>query len=105
MLPLAFSVCVRKIGRTGYSISVEISENRLAKVKRNVVLDSPAKYRLIAPAVIASHPLASASAIPPSALTTTTSSGGARQTVSRTKPTSATPKSPGVLTELVQTGL
>ena len=47
----------------------------------------------------------SASAMPPSALTTTTSNGGARHTVRRTKPTSAMPKSPGVLTELVQTGL
>jgi hypothetical protein len=36
---------------------------------------------------------------------TTTTSGGARQTVRRTKPMSAIPKSPGVLTELVQTGL
>jgi hypothetical protein len=36
---------------------------------------------------------------------TTTTSGGARQTVRRTKPTSAMPKSPGVLTELVQRAL
>src|ERR1700728_3508264 len=49
--------------------------------------------------------LAIAKAIPPSAPTMTTRSGGARQTVRSTKPTSATPKSPGVLTELVQTGL
>jgi len=34
-----------------------------------------------------------------------TNSGGARQTVRRTNPTSAMPKSPGALTELVQTGL
>lgn len=46
-----------------------------------------------------------AKAIPPGALTTTTKSGGARQTVRRTNPTTATPKSPGVLTELVQTGV
>ena len=37
--------------------------------------------------------------MPPSALTITTTSGGARQAVRRTKPTSAIPKSPGVLTE------
>ncbi len=45
-----------------------------------------------------------ASAMPPSAPTTTTRSGGAFQAVNSTKPISATPKSPGVLTELVQTG-
>src|SRR6516164_8652738 len=49
--------------------------------------------------------MACARAIPPSALTMTTRSGGARQTVRMTKPTSTMPKSPEVLTELVQTGL
>jgi hypothetical protein len=51
------------------------------------------------------QPLAKGSTMPPSALTTTTNSGGARQTVRRTNPTSATAKSPGAFTELVQTGL
>ena len=43
--------------------------------------------------------------IPPSALMTTTTSGGVRQTVRSTKPTSAIAKSPGALTDVVQTGL
>jgi hypothetical protein len=45
------------------------------------------------------------SAAPPKALAMTTTSGGNRQTVSSIKPTSTTPKSPGVFTELVQSGL
>jgi hypothetical protein len=48
MLPLAFSVCVRNTGNTGYSISVEVSANKLAKARRNEFLERPAKYRLIA---------------------------------------------------------
>jgi len=51
------------------------------------------------------HDTVCARAMPPSALRMTTTSGGARQAVSRTKPTRAIPKSPGVLTELVHTGL
>jgi len=51
------------------------------------------------------HELANSRATPPIALTTTTSNGGARQTARRAKPTRATPKSPGVFTEFVQTGL
>jgi 2-polyprenyl-6-methoxyphenol hydroxylase-like FAD-dependent oxidoreductase len=46
-----------------------------------------------------------ASAMPPSALNATTNSGGARQATSSTNPTSATPKSAGVLTEVAHTGL
>src|SRR5262249_34551259 len=52
-----------------------------------------------------SHKLPNESVTPPSALTMTTTSGGGRQTVSRMKPTSASAKSPGVLTELVQSGV
>jgi 2-polyprenyl-6-methoxyphenol hydroxylase-like FAD-dependent oxidoreductase len=43
--------------------------------------------------------------IPASALITTTSNGGARQATNSTNPISATPKSAGVLTEVVHTGL
>src|SRR5215475_9188162 len=46
-----------------------------------------------------------ANPMPPSALMTTASRGGARQTVSSTKLTSAIPKSPGTFTALVHTGL
>ncbi len=46
-----------------------------------------------------------ASAMPPIALTATTNSGGACHTVKSTNPTSATPKSPGAMTEVVHTGL
>jgi hypothetical protein len=48
---------------------------------------------------------ANANAIPPQALTATTTSGAARQATNSTKPTSATPKSPGVFTVVVHTGL
>jgi hypothetical protein len=78
----------------------------LAKGRRNVFLEGPARLVGSLSRTWTSHPvMACASAIPPSALTTTTTSGGARQTVRRTKQTRAIPKSPGVLTELVQTGL
>jgi hypothetical protein len=43
-------------------------------------------------------------ATPPKTPTITTTSGGSRHTASRTKATKATPKSPGALTELVQSG-
>jgi len=66
-----------------------------------VLMVSRTRYRTAAPDPAET----TATMIPPSALTVTTTSGGARQTVRRTKPTSAMPKSPGVLTELVQTGL
>lgn len=42
---------------------------------------------------------------PPTAQTATATSGGARQAVRRTKPISATATSPGVLTDVVHTGL
>src|SRR5258707_15197587 len=42
---------------------------------------------------------------PPIALTATTASGGASHIVNSTNPMRATPKSPGPLTEVVQTGL
>src|ERR1700731_1798501 len=48
---------------------------------------------------------ANPSPIPPTALIATTTSGGACQTARRTNPTSASAKSPGVFTALVQTGL
>jgi choline dehydrogenase-like flavoprotein len=43
--------------------------------------------------------------IPASALIATTSNGGARQATNSTNPIRATPKSAGVLTEVVHTGL
>jgi len=43
MLPLAFSVWVRNTGRRGYSISVEISANRLAAASKKMFFDSPAR--------------------------------------------------------------
>src|ERR1700730_13483100 len=46
-LPLAFRVCVRKIGRIGTSISVEISANKLVRASRNVFLERPLKYRYV----------------------------------------------------------
>src|SRR5260221_7647964 len=49
--------------------------------------------------------LASARTAPPIALTATTASGGASHIVNSTNPMRATPKSPGPLTEVVQTGL
>src|ERR1700733_2582744 len=55
--------------------------------------------------VRAPHPPPNASATPPSALTMTTTSGGRRQTVSSTKPTSASPKSPGPFTAVTHSGL
>src|SRR4029077_5424939 len=42
--PSAFKVCVRKIGRIGSTISVEMSENRLDSASRNEFRDRPAKY-------------------------------------------------------------
>jgi hypothetical protein len=54
---------------------------------------------------LARHYSVRAMTMPPSALMMTTTSGGARQAVNKTKPTTASPKSSGVLTELVQTGL
>ena len=47
-------------------------------------LDRPKKYRWIALPATATHPLASAKAIPPNALITTIQTGGARQAVRRT---------------------
>src|SRR3984957_21045258 len=44
MLPPAFRVCVRNVGNTGYSISVEISANRLDNARRKVRAVRPAKY-------------------------------------------------------------
>src|SRR5205823_5624789 len=46
MLAFAPSVCVRKIGRTGYSISAEMSAKRLAAARRKVFAESPEKYFL-----------------------------------------------------------
>jgi hypothetical protein len=37
---------VRKIGKTGYSISVEVSANRLARASRKVFAESPETYFL-----------------------------------------------------------
>jgi hypothetical protein len=42
-LPLVCSVWVRKIGKTGYSISDEMSANKLVNARRTVFLESPAK--------------------------------------------------------------
>ena len=61
--------------------------------------------KLIAIGKPAHHDKPCATATPPSALMMTTTSGGVRQTLSRTKPSSARPKSAGLRTELVQTGL
>ena len=41
--PLACSVCVRNTGSTGYSISVEMSANRLAQANHTVFFDTPEK--------------------------------------------------------------
>jgi hypothetical protein len=51
------------------------------------------------------HGIGCAKAIPAVALRQTTTRGGARHAVRRKNPTRAIPKSLGVLTELVQTGL
>jgi hypothetical protein len=47
MLPFAWSACVRKIGNTGESISVDISANKLPMATRNVFFESPEKQRWI----------------------------------------------------------
>src|SRR5579859_1894737 len=46
MLPVAPRYWVRKIGMTGYSISVEMSAKREVRARRKVFLVSPAKYFL-----------------------------------------------------------
>src|SRR5437016_12853429 len=51
-LPLAWSTCVRKIGRMGQSISEEISANRLAAARRTVFLEVPAGYRVRVAAIM-----------------------------------------------------
>jgi hypothetical protein len=38
---------VRKTGKTGYSISVEMSANRLARASKKVFVERPEKYLLI----------------------------------------------------------
>jgi hypothetical protein len=43
-LALTLNVCVRKSGRTGTIISVEISAKRLDRASRKVLRDRPLKY-------------------------------------------------------------
>ena len=65
----------------------------------------PLHVRAGCSAYLRTRPQSSAIAVPAAALKPTTTSGGARHATSRTKPTSAMPKSRGECTVVVQTGL
>ncbi len=52
------SDCVKKIGSTGVSISVEISPKRLLVARRKVFLEIPEKYRCFIRLTIDLHSIA-----------------------------------------------